>query len=207
MAVKLIQYWNTIHYSDAEFDAFFTHEFVPWINDTGFMKMAGSWHVASGEGPYFITEGISDSVEDVESLLMDPSYVELRQKLFRLVRNYNTKLLVPNNRLIPSAIDIEYGYKFNQHFNINPADYYTFLSFEEKEHIPTMESFGVEIAGVWRVAVGATPYMIDETRADNLATIGEMLENPAYQKLTLKLLQLVSNYGCKILVPSGHINT
>jgi hypothetical protein len=55
--------------------------------------------------------------------------------------------------------------------------------------------------------VGATPYMIDETRADNLATIGEMLEKPAYQKLTLKLLQLVSNYGCKILVPSGHINT
>ena len=59
----------------------------------------------------------------------------------------------------------------------------------------------------WSVAVGATPYMIDETRADSLATIGEMLENPAYQKLTLKLLQMVSNYGCKVLVPSGHINT
>jgi hypothetical protein len=44
-------------------------------------------------------------------------------------------------------------------------------------------------------------------RADNLAKIGEMLENPAYQKLTLKLFQLVSNYGGKILVPSGHINT
>jgi hypothetical protein len=39
-----------------------------------------------------------------------------------------------------------------------------------------------------------------------LATIGEMLESPAYQKLTLKLLSLVSNYGCKILMPSGHIN-
>ena len=69
-----------------------------------------------------------------------------------------------------------------------------------------MKRFGVPIAGGWNVAVGATPYVIDETRADKLEVIGEMLQNPAYQKLTLKLLQLVSNYGCKILVPSGHIN-
>jgi hypothetical protein len=69
-----------------------------------------------------------------------------------------------------------------------------------------MKRFGVTIAGGWNVVVGATPYVVDETRADNLEVIGEMLQNPAYQSLTLQLLQLVSNYGCKILVPSGHIN-
>jgi hypothetical protein len=206
MPVKLIQYWNIFHSSKADFDTFFTQEFVPGINATGDMKMVGSWHVASGEGPYFIAEGVSDSVDDVENLIMGSFYVDLRQKLLRLVRNYNTKLLVPSDRFTPSAVEIEYGYKFNQHFNINPADYYAFLSFEEKEHLPTMQSFGVEIAGAWNVAVGATPYIIDETRTKNLATIGEMLENPEYQKLTLKLLSLVSNYGCKILVPSRHIN-
>ena len=106
----------------------------------------------------------------------------------------------------PDVPDVEHGYKFNQHFNINPADFYTFLDFEEKVHLPEMKRFGVTIAGGWNVAVGATPYVIDETRADNLEVIGEMLQNPAYQSLTLQLLQLVSNYGCKILVPSGHIN-
>jgi hypothetical protein len=170
------------------------------------MKIVGSWHVASGEGPYFITEGVSRSVTDVESLIMASFYFDLRQRLLRLVNDYQTKLLVPIESVEPDVPDLEYGYKFNQHFNINPADFYTFLDFEEKVHLPEMKRFGVTIAGGWNVAVGATPYVIDETRADNLEVFGEMLQNPDYQKLTLKLLQLVSNYGCKILVPSGHIN-
>ena len=206
MPVKLIQYWNIQHASQSDFDAYFTREYVPRINESGFMKIVGSWHVASGEGPYFITEGVSRSVTDVESLIMASFYFDLRQRLLRLVNDYQTKLLVPIESVEPDVPDLEYGYKFNQHFNINPADFYTFLDFEEKVHLPEMKRFGVTIAGGWNVAVGATPYVIDETRADNLEVIGEMLQNPAYQMLTLKLLQLVSNYGCKILVPSGHIN-
>ena len=207
MPVKLIQYWNIQHSSKSDFDTYFTQEYVPRINESGFMKIAGSWHVASGEGPYFIAEGISESVTEVESLVMAPLYINLRQGLLRLVTNYQTKLLVPVESMEPDIPDIEHGYKFNQHFNINPADYYTFLEFEEKVHLPEMKRFGVTIAGGWNVAVGATPYVIDETRAPNIEIIGEMLQNPDYQELTLKLLQLVSNYGCKILVPSGHINT
>jgi len=207
MPVKLIQYWNIQHCTQSDFDAYFTGEYVPRINESGFMKIVGSWHVASGEGPYFITEGVSRSVSEVESLIMASFYIELRQRLLRLVYDYQTKLLVPIESLKPDVPDIEYGYKFNQHFNINPADFYTFLDFEDKVHLPEMKRFGVTIAGGWNVAVGATPYVIDETRADKLEVIGEMLQNPAYQKLTLKLLQLVSNYGCKILVPSGHINS
>jgi hypothetical protein len=207
MPVKLIQYWNILHATQSEFDAYFTREYVPRINETGFMRIVGSWHVASGEGPYFITEGVSESVSEVESIIMAPFYIDLRQQLLRLVKDYQTKLLVPIESMESDVADIEHGYKFNQHFNINPADFYTFLDFEEKVHLPEMKRFGVTIAGGWNVAVGATPYVINETRAGNLEIIGEMLQNPAYQRLTLELLQLVSNYGCKILVPSGHINT
>jgi hypothetical protein len=207
MPVKLIQYWNILHATQSEFDAYFTREYVPRINETGFMRIVGSWHVASGEGPYFITEGVSESVSEVESIIMAPFYIDLRQQLLRLVKDYQTKLLVPIESMESDVVDIEHGYKFNQHFNINPADFYTFLDFEEKVHLPEMKRFGVTIAGGWNVAVGATPYVINETRAGNLEIIGEMLQNPAYQRLTLELLQLVSNYGCKILVPSGHINT
>lgn len=207
MPVKLIQYWNIRHLTKSDFDAYFTQEYVPSINETGFMKIVGSWHVASGEGPYFITEGVAGTVTEVESLIMAPLYIDLRQRLLQLVRDYQSKLLVPIESMEPDVPEVEYGYKFNQYFNINPADFYAFLAFEEKEHLPAMKRLGVTIVGGWNVAVGATPYVIDETRAGNLATIGEMLENPAYQRLTLKLLKLVSNYGCKILVPSGHINT
>ena len=207
MPVKLVQYWNILHTAKSDFDAYFSREYVPGINATGFMKMVGSWHVASGEGPYFITEGVAQTVAEVESLIMAPLYIDLRHRLLRLVRDYQSKLLVPLESIEPDVPEVEYGCKFNQHFNINPADFYTFLAFEEQVHLPQMKRFGLTLVGGWNVAVGATPYLIDETRADNPATIGEMLENPAYQTLTLKLLQLVSNYGCKILVPSGHINT
>lgn len=207
MPVKLIQYWNTKHSTKSDFDAYFTQQYVPRINESGFMKIVGSWHVASGEGPYFITEGVSGSATEVESLIMAPFYIDLRQRLLRLVKDYQTKLLVPIESMEPDIADIEHGFKFTQHFNINPSDFYTFLDFEEKVHLPEMKRFGVTIAGGWNVAVGGSPYLIDETRAGNLEIIGEMLQNPAYQRLTLKLLQLVSNYGCKILVPSGHINT
>jgi len=207
MPVKLVQYWNILHATKSDFDAYFTRDYVPRINETGHMKMVGSWHVASGEGPYFITEGVAETVAEVESLIMAPVYIDLRNRLLQLVGDYQSKLLVPVESIQPDVPDVEHGYKFNQHFNINPADFYEFLAFEEQVHIPEMKRFGLFLVGGWSVAVGATPYMIDETRADNLTTIGEMLEKPAYQKLTLKLLQMVSNYGCKILVPSGHINT
>jgi hypothetical protein len=207
MPVKLVQYWNILHTTKSDFDAYFSQEYVPRINGTGLMKMVGSWHVASGEGPNFITEAVAGTMTEVEGLIMAPIYIDLRNRLLQLVRDYQSKLLVPIESMEPDVPDVEHGYKFNQHFNINPADFYAFLAFEEQVHLPEMKRFGLEIVGGWHVAVGATPYVIDETRAMKLATIGEMLENPAYQQLTLKLLQMVSNYGCKILVPSGHINT
>jgi len=187
MPVKLVQYWNILPATKSDFDAYFTQDYVPRINDTGFMKMVGSWHVASGEGPNFITEGIAGTVAEVESLIMAPIYIDLRSRLLPLVRDYQSKLLVPIESMEPDVPDVEHGYKFNQHFNINPADSYAFHSFEEQVHIPEMKRFGLALVGSWSVAVGATPYMIDETRADNLASIGEMLEKPAYQKLTLNL--------------------
>lgn len=206
MPVKLIHYWNIRHGRKADFDTFFVREFVPQIDTTGLMKIVGSWHVASGEGPYFIAEGVSGSVDEVESLIMSSEYLELRDKLFHLVGNYSNKLLVPTGLIPEQPIEVEQGYKFNQHFNINAADYYAYIAFEEKEHIPQMQSFGVEIVGGWQVDVGATPYVIFEGRTTDLPVIGEMLENPDYHTLTLKLLSMVSNYGCKVLVPSGHIN-
>jgi len=72
MPVKLIQYWDIRHFRKTDFDSFFTQQFVPQINDTGLMQMVGSWHVASGEGPYFIAEGIATSVDKVERLIMAP---------------------------------------------------------------------------------------------------------------------------------------
>jgi hypothetical protein len=206
MPVKLIQYFNILQGCKQDFDAFFTGEFVPQVDNTGYMKMVGSWQVASGEGPYFIVEGISNAADDMENLIMSPEYQELRLRLFQFVGDYSTKLLAPTGHIEARLVEIEHGYKFNQHFNINAADYYEYISFAENEHIPIMQRFGITIVGRWSVVVGSTPYIISEGRAEDLSTIGQMLENIDYHKLTLKLLKMISNYGCKVLVPSGHLN-
>jgi hypothetical protein len=206
MLAKLIQYWNVFYDRREDFDTFLINQFVPRIDETGLMKVIGSWHVASGEGPYFIVEGVSESLEHMEALIMGPEFLELRESLLHLVRDYTTKLLVPTGNVPPRLVEIEHGFKFTQHFNINAADSYAYTAFVRDEHLPKMGQLGMEMVGGWHVAVGATPYVVAEGRADDLTTIGEMLENPEFQILTLKLLSLVSNYGCKILVPSGHVN-
>ena len=206
MSAKLIQYWNIRHGCQSGFDTFFTRDFVPRINKTGLMQIVASWHTASGEGPYFLAEGVSNSIEDVESMVMGPVFTELRRELFRLVSDYATKLLVPRDRADSGPFEIERGYKFTQHFNINAADIYAFDSFFKEKYVRQTAQWGIHLVGEWHVAVGATPYVVIETRAETLAAIGEMLQSPDYRMLTMKLLNMVSGYGCKILVPSGHLN-
>lgn len=205
MSVKFLQYWNVKEASRDAFDDFFTRRFVPEINESGLMRMVGSWSVASGEGPSFIAEGTADSLARVESLIGGGFFLELRRSLKAMVCDYATKLLAPFGEIEPSVVEVERGFKFTQHFNVNSADYYEYLAFSQSEHIPVLERFGLEIVGIWSVAIGATPNVIIETRIDDPEGLGRMLESEVYQAATLKLLRLVTGYGCKALAPSGHI--
>jgi len=206
MAVKLIQYWNPIPDRQARFDRFFTDEYVPRIGEVGLMQIVGSWHVASGEGPYFIAEGVAESVQEIEALITRPDYLDLKARLLALVRDYHSKLLAPTGRVTAQPVEIERGYKFNQHFNIDSAQYYEFDRFLDSDYLPAVAQMGLEMVGDWRVRVGSTPHVVSECRAEELETIGQALEDAAFRQLTLSLLELVSDYGCKILVPSGHVN-
>lgn len=206
MSVKLVQYWNIIPTKKAEFDNFFRDQFIATIDQSNAMKMVGSWLVASGEGPYFIAEGVSETVDQMTTLIMGESFINLRRELLKLVEDYSTKLLVPTGRLEPQLTTIQKGFKFNRHFNINAADYYGFYSFMEKEYFPLMDEFKLEMIGDWYVQIGATPYVISEGRSDNLSVISQMLQSQKNQDLMLTLLSMATHYGCKVLVPSGHLN-
>ena len=207
MSVKLIQYWNIIHGKQAEFDAFFSERFVPGINATAHMKMTASWLVASGEGPYFVAESVSESANAVAAMVMDPEFVALRNALLGLVEDYNTKLMLPTGRIEPQPAEIQRGYKFNRHFNINAADYYACDAFLSQEYFPMMANFGLRVVGDWHVGIGSTPYAVSEGSADDLSSISQMLQSPENQALTIELLSMVTGYGCKVLIPSGHLNT
>ena len=206
MSVKLVQCWNIIPTKKAEFDSFFKDRFITTIDQSGAMKIVGSWLVASGEGPYFIIEGVSENVDRMTTLIMGETFVSLRRELLKLVEDYSTKLLVPTGRLEPQPTTVQSGYKFNRHFNINAADYYGFCSFMEKVYFPLMDEFQIEMIGDWYVQIGATPYVISEARSDNLSVISQILQSKKNQDLMLTLLSMATHYGCKVLVPSGHLN-
>ncbi len=213
MSAKLIQYWNIRAGCQGDFDAFFAQDFVAGINATGLMRIVESWHTASGEGPYFLVEGVSPSLEEAESMIMGTVFSELRQKLFHLVSEYTTKLLIPRNgpgseagESLSGGVEMEKEYKFTQHFNINAADVYAFDSFFKKTYARQIIKWGIHLVEEWNVAIGATPYVVIETRAEALGSIGKMLQSQEYRELTTKLLNMVSGYGCKILMPSGHLN-
>lgn len=206
MPVKLIQYWNISHGRKNEFDVFFKDQFIPSVNRSDAVNMVGSWYVASGEGPYFIAEIVANSPDEMADLIMSPEFIDLRNSLLGLIEDYSSKLLFPTERLESMPIEVEHGFKFNRHFNINAADYYGCYSFMENEYFPLMTRFGIEMVGDWYVEVGSTPYVISEGRADDLSLISKMIQSRENQVLTLKLLSMATNYGCKVLVPSGHLN-
>ena len=205
MSVKFLQYWNVKEEAHGEFDDFLSGCFLPEINGSGLMRMVGAWMVASGEGPSFIAEGTADSLGRVEALLGHTFFKELRRRLKTMVQDYSTKLLVPFGSREPSCVEMETNFKFTQHFNVNAADYFEYIAFSESAHLPTLSRYGLEIAGVWSVAVGATPNVIVETRTGDPESLGRMLESEDYQAVTLELLRMVTGYGCKALAPSGHI--
>ena len=62
------------------------------------------------------------------------------------------------------------------------------------------------MVGDWYVGIGGTPYAISESSAKDLSLISRMLQSPENQELIIKLLSMVTAYGCKVLIPSGHIN-
>jgi hypothetical protein len=204
--VKLIQYWDLDQCTRREFGEFFRRDFAAAINASGLMKVAGSWEAASGEGPRFITESTAASAAEVEELILSQDYLSLRDRLSARVVNCHSKLLVPTGRATPGAAARGLGNKFSQHFNVNPPEYFEFDRFMKEEYLPGLERLGLEIAGDWRVRVGDSPHNICEVRADDLGAIGQAIQSPAFLALSRQLLQLVSDYGCKVLIPSGFMD-
>jgi hypothetical protein len=205
MLVKLIQYWDVILGRQAEFDKFLIDEYIPEINKSGLVKIAETWNVLVGEGPYFGMEGIADSIDNIQSLILSDGYKLIKGRLFHYVVNYYSKMLGPREEIFPSPKETEEGFKYTQNFDLNPPDYYEFLRFAQEQYLPCLEGMGMTLAGVWYVNIGPTPHRIFEWYSKKLETIAKLFDSADFQKLRVKFVSMTSDYGCRILVPSGHI--
>ena len=149
MTVKFIQYWDVLSEQENEFSKFVAKNYIPGINETGYLKIVGSWHVASGEGPYFIMEGVADSVKNVHSLLQLDEFKKLSHLLHFLITNYKSKLLVSTGP-IEGVVPEDRNYRFNHHYDVIYDKFDNYITFMKDEHIPIMEELGVKLIGAWK---------------------------------------------------------
>jgi len=202
MTVKFIQYWDVLSEQENEFSKFVAKNYIPGINETGYLKIVGSWHVASGEGPYFIMEGVADSVKNVHSLLQLDEFKKLSHLLHFLITNYKSKLLVPTGP-IEGVVPENRNYRFNHHYDVIYDKFDNYITFMKDEHIPIMEELGVKLIGAWYVAIGPGPNMVVEGACPSAKIIMEAIGSERYRRLTAKLLTMVDGFGSKILVDTG----
>jgi hypothetical protein len=202
MTVKFIQYWDVLSEREDEFSKFVAKSYIPGINETGYLKIVGSWHVASGEGPYLIMEGVADSVKNVHSLLQLDEFKRLSHLLHFLITNYKSKLLVPTGP-IEAGVPKDKNYRFNHHYNVLHDKLEDYTAFMKDEHLPIMEELGVKMIGAWYVAIGPGPNMVIEGACPGVKIIMEAIGSERYRRLTSTLLTMVDGFGSKILVDTG----
>ena len=205
MSVKFIQYWDVISEREEEFRKFVLKSYIPGVNETGFLKIVESWNVAAGEGPYYIMEGVADSVKSVNDLLQLDEYQKLNHLLHFLISNYKSKLLVPTGPIV-GVVPEHKNYRFNHHYEVICEKYDDYMDFLQNEHIPTMEALGVNIIGGWYAAIGPAPNIVIEGSCPSVRQILEAVGSERYRELTSKLLTMVNGFGSKILVANGLVS-
>ncbi|MDH3826133.1 MAG: hypothetical protein OET21_01865, partial [Desulfobacterales bacterium] len=202
MTVKFIQYWDVLSEREDEFSKFMVKSYIPEINETGYLKIVGSWHVASGEGPYFIMEGVAASVKNIHSLLQLDEFKKLSHLLHFLITNYKSKLLVPTGP-IEGIVPEDKNYRFNHHYDVIYDKYDDYMVFMKDEHLPIMEELGIKMIGAWYVAIGPGPNLVVEGACPGVKIIMGAIGSERYRLLTAKLLTMVNGFGSKILVDTG----
>lgn len=202
MTVKFIQFFDILPGEQEEFSNFVSKNYIPGINETGFLKVVGSWRVASGEGPYHILEGVSDSVKSVNRLLQLDDFRKLNHLFHFLITNYKTKIMVPMGYL-EAEIPKGTNFRFNHHYDINYDHFENYSAFMTEEHIPTLEKLGIKMIGGWYVAIGPGPNTVVEGSCTSVKEILKAIGSEAYRDLTVRLTTMVTKLGSKILVPTG----
>jgi hypothetical protein len=202
MAAKFIQFFDVLPDKQGEFENFVLRNYIPEINDTGLLKMVGSWRVASGEGPYHILESLAKSLQDIHAHIQLDHIQKLNHLFHFLITNYKTKVMVPTGHL-EAAIPEGIHYRFNHHYDMDSDRFEDYSRYMRETHIPTMERLGIRIIGGWHVAIGPGPNIVVEGASAGISEILAAVGSSEYRKMTDQLVGMVTKFGSKILVPTG----
>ncbi|MBU0513850.1 MAG: hypothetical protein KJ621_03670, partial [Proteobacteria bacterium] len=199
------QYFNVLSGRQREFDRFLIDNYIPQIDGSGLMRMVGSWHVAAGEGPYFILEGVAESMAGVNELLDQDDFQKLDHLLRFMIAGYKSKILSPRGEVSGVGLPVDGKCRFNHHYDLRSESREEYDRFLREVQAPTMARLGVEFIGGWYVGIGPGPNTVVEGSCVSVRRILEAIASDQYRRMIAELQAMVTCFGSKILVPSGHL--
>lgn len=94
---------------------------------------------------------------------------------------------------------------FNQHWDIAPGKQQEYSDFMMTFYNPTLDRIGIKLVGGYYVTVGMGPRIIAVGLAQSLHDLEGALASAEYEEITNRLMEFVTRYHSKILIPTGRV--
>jgi hypothetical protein len=97
VAVKLLMSWDILPGKEQTYFEFAMKTFAPELMKLGWQPTE-AWYTLYGEGPQILTGGITDTSEEMRTILDSAQWEELQQKLLEFVTNFRFKIVPASGR-------------------------------------------------------------------------------------------------------------
>jgi hypothetical protein len=94
---------------------------------------------------------------------------------------------------------------FNQHWDVAPGKQQAYSDFVMTYYNPTLEKIGIKLVGGYYVTVGMGPRIIAVGLTESLPDLEQAIASKEYEEITSRLMEFVTHYQSKILVPTGRV--
>jgi hypothetical protein len=94
---------------------------------------------------------------------------------------------------------------FNQHWDVAPRKQQAYSDFVMTYYNPTLERIGIKLVGGYYVTVGMGPRIIAVGLTESLPDLEQAMASKEYEEITSRLMEFVTHYQSKILVPTGRV--
>ncbi len=198
MTVKLDQYWTIIPGKTEEYNKFILKNFIPGVNQLGLHTVA-VWSVLVGAYSEIVSESVTSDLDQLEKVLQNKKFKELKADLLNYVKKYKSKVLVKTGKKDSYSSDIHKDtVKFNQMWDLI-GDKKEYGRFVINEFYPLLEELGISVAREWEVLIGDGPNILCEGRAKDTNNLIGNLQSKKFQEAKQKLKKFVENYESRIL--------
>ena len=95
--IKLLMSWDLKPGSESDYFEFSMREFIPGIMKLG-IQPTEAWYTIYGDGPQILQGSVAEDLPTMKTILETEEWQKLRNKLFKYVTNFNSKIVRAQSR-------------------------------------------------------------------------------------------------------------